>query len=89
MKLGDKLRISERKYRKQEDAKVSQGKIVSIAPGGITIQKENGTNETFNIGDLINKGQKKEICEGEGWTEIEGRREGKSIALCKKFRTDN
>jgi len=91
MKIGDSLRVTERKYRKKEAAKVTQGKIIAITPGGITILKANGTRETFNVADLMNKSQKKEVYEGQGrgWQEIEGRKEGKSLVLCKVNKTNN
>lgn len=89
MKIGDSFRVSERKYRKQDICKVSVGKIDLITPGGITILKKNGIRETFNIGDLINEGQRKELNETGEWELIKFKQEGGKIALYKVTRRDN
>lgn len=89
MKIGDSFRVSERKYRKQDICKVSQGKIDLITPGGITILKKNGTRETFNIGDLINEGQRKELNKTGEWELIKFKQEGGKIALYKVATRNN
>lgn len=84
MKTGDKLRISEKQYHKQERIKVIEGKISSINDKSITIIKEkNGFRESFTIGDLITKGKKIQINSGNGWERLEFKMEGNK---CKATR---
>lgn len=88
MKIGDKLRVSER-TGKSKEISVQEGSIILITNRTITILKEkhgNEIRESFSLGDLVTEQKKYHLNTGEKWEEICFRQEGQKITDYKVVR---